>query len=57
MYTKDEEFEIMKKGKTALLMIKGQSNEIFNSSFFHNSNQAVPLTDGLKYFQFWLRIR
>ena len=29
---------------------------ILTSSFFHNSNQPVPLINGLKYFWFWLRI-
>ena len=26
-------------------------------SFFHNSNLAGPLTNGLKYFRFWLSFR
>ena len=30
--------------------LKGQSNEIFDLQFFHNSNQLGPLTDGLKMF-------
>ena len=37
--------------------LKGQSNEIFNLPFFYNSNQHWLLTNGLKYFRFWLRIR
>ena len=35
---------------------KGQSNEIFDLHFFHNSNLPGPLTNGLKYSQFCLRI-
>ena len=31
--------------------LKGQSNEIFDLHFFHNSNLPGPLTNRLKYFQ------
>ena len=34
--------------------LKGQSNEIFDM-FFHNSSLSGPLSNGLKYFRFWLR--
>ena len=42
--------------------LKGQSDSptrFKTSSFFslHNSNLPVPLTNGLKYFRFWSRIR
>ena len=37
--------------------LKGQSNEILDPHFFHNSNQPGSLTNGLKYFRFWFRIR
>ena len=33
----------------------GQSNEILDPHFFHNSNQPGPLTNELKYFRFWFR--
>ena len=33
--------------------LKGQFNEIFNLYFFHQSTPTGPLTNGLKYFQFW----
>ena len=36
---------------------KGQSNGFSTSSFLHHSNQPWLLTNGLKYFWFWLRIR
>ena len=34
------------------LTLKGQSNEILDPHFFHNSNQPGPLTNELKYFRF-----
>ena len=37
--------------------LKGQSNEILDPHFFHNSNQPGSLTNGLKYFRFWFRFR
>ena len=37
--------------------IKGTVQQDFRTSFFHNSNLPGPLTNGLKYFRFWLRIR
>ena len=37
--------------------LKGQSNEILEPHFFHNSNQLGPLTNELKYFRFWFRFR
>ena len=37
--------------------LKGQSNEIFDLQFFHNSNLPRPLTNGLTFFRVWLRIR
>ena len=36
--------------------IKGTVQQDFRTSFFHNSNLPGPLTNGLKYFRFWLRI-
>ena len=39
------------------VVIKRQSNEIFDLHFFHYSNLSGPLTNGLKYFRFWLRFR
>ena len=36
-------------------ILKGQLNEIFYSHFFHYSDLPRPLTNGLKYFLFWLR--
>ena len=36
--------------------LKWQSNEIFDL-FFHNSSLPGPLSNGLKYFWFWLRFR
>ena len=33
----------------------GPSNEILDLHFFHHSNLPEPLTNGLKYFRFWLR--
>ena len=35
--------------------LKGQSNEIFDLQFFHNSNLSGALANGLKYFWFWFR--
>ena len=41
-----------------LVYLKGQSNEIFDLQFFFNiSNLPGPLTNGLKYFRFWLSFR
>ena len=37
--------------------IKGNSNEIINYFFSLHSNLPGPLTNGLKYFRFWLRLR
>ena len=37
--------------------IKGNSNEIINYFFSLHSNLPGPLTNGLTYFRFWLRIR
>ena len=37
--------------------LKGQSNEIFDFQFFHNLKLSGKLTNELKYFWFWLRIR
>ena len=37
--------------------LKGQSNEIFHPHFFQHSNLTGPLTNGFKYFRFWLRFR
>ena len=37
--------------------LKRQSNKIFYLQFFHHLNLPGPLTNGLKYFRFWLRIR
>ena len=36
------------------IMIKGQSDHIFDQLFFHQSNPPGPLTYGLKHFRFWL---
>ena len=39
------------------LFIHGKVQRDFRPQvFFHNSNLPVPLTNGLKYFRFWLRI-
>ena len=45
--------------KTIMLYcsLKGRSNKIFDLQFFHHSNQPWLLTNGLKYFWLWLRIR
>ena len=43
--------------KNSYFALKGKSNEIFDLQFFHNLNLPVPLTNGLKYFWFVLRIR
>ena len=37
--------------------LKGQSNEICYSHFFHHLNLLGPLTNRLKHFRFWLRFR
>ena len=38
-----------------IVSLKGQSNKLFDPHFFHPSNLPGPLTNGLKYFRFWLR--
>ena len=40
-----------------MLFLKVQSHEIFYPHFFHHSNLPGSLTNGLKYFRFWLRFR
>ena len=38
------------KAAYGFIILKGQSNEIFDLQFFHNSNLPGPLTNELKYF-------
>ena len=38
-------------------VLKGQSNEIFDLIYFHNSNLPGPQTNGLNKIEFWLGIR
>ena len=47
------------KSTFKIVILKGQSNEIFDLHFFllHNLNQPGTLTNGLKYFRFWLIFR
>ena len=40
-----------------MVVLKGQSNEIFDLHYFHFSNPSGPLTNGLKCFRFWLKFR
>jgi hypothetical protein len=37
--------------------LRGQYFEIFDPRFLHQSNPPAPLTNGLKPFRTWLRIR
>ena len=45
-----------KQRKKIQQCFKGQSNEIFDLPYFCESNPPGPLTKGIKYFRFWLRI-
>ena len=45
------------KYKFFALTLKGQSNDILDPHFFHNSNHPGPLTNELKYFRLWFRFR
>ena len=38
------------------VLFKGTVQQDFDQQFFHNSNIPGPLTNGLNYFWFWLRI-
>jgi hypothetical protein len=40
-----------------LLVLKGQSNEIFDPRFFHQSSLLRSLIIILKYFRIWFRFR
>ena len=41
------------------VVVKGTNSptRFSTSILFHHSNQPGPLTNGLKYFRFWLRVR